>query len=206
MDNILLIVFMAAKKYADISSDVLKRFDIATKILMIISSYFIIDFLLSKKSKKYPVETRISLTLVLFGFVFYFLHQYFLSHMLYMFTLFAIILLGKNMPDIFKKLAILALLLHVYCTSVYNFCYLTYFQTKTTKINMVKSDIFMEFLLYFIIGQYILWIANVEPGPRIHFINTRILYISTAIFLYETIAYFVPTLPFILLNEKIKKH
>ena len=146
---------MAPKKYADITPDILKRFDIATKILMIISSYFIIDFLLSKKSEKYPIETRISLLCILLGFVFYFLHQYFLSHMFYMFTLFAVILLGKNMPDIFKKLAILALLLHVYCTSVYNFCYLTYFQTKTTKINMVKSDIFMEFLLYFIIGQYI---------------------------------------------------
>ena len=197
---------MAAKKYAEITPAVLRNFDIATKVLMIITGYFIIDFLLSKRSEKYPVETRISLTLVLFGFVFYFLHQYFLSHMLYMFTLFALILLGKNMPDIFKKLAIVALLLHIYCTSVYNFCYLTYFQTKSTKINMVKSEIFQLFLLYFIIGQYILWIANVQPGPRLHFINTRILYISSAIFIYETIAYFVPSLPFILLNEKLKNY
>ena len=63
---------MAAKKYAEITPAVLRNFDIATKVLMIISSYFIIDFLLSKKSEKYPVETRISLTFVLFGFVFYF--------------------------------------------------------------------------------------------------------------------------------------
>jgi len=195
-----------ARKYAKITPSVLRNFDIATKILIIISSYFIINFLLDKKSHKSSIETKMTLVLTLIGFICYFAGAYFYAHILYMFTLFSIILLGDDMPALFKKLTIYAIVLHVYCTSVYNFCFLSYFQTKSANIVMVKSEFFHFFMLFFILGQYALWLTNSKPNKMLQQINMKLFYIITGLLIYETIAYNVPKIPFIVLNETFKKY